>query len=332
MSTNYLIKLSKSLLLCLTLVGSGMALFVPTAQAVNVSVKNFRGTWNTWANYRAGDIVGYQNQSYIAQQANHAQTPTPASPVWYLLAAQGPQGPQGLPGAQGVQGVPGAQGAAGGPGSKGDTGATGPAGPQGPAGAPGATGPQGPVGATGPAGTGAPVHVIGESYQGGIIFYVDADGQHGLIAASADQSTGIRWFNGVYRMTGTTGDGIGAGAMNTAIIVATQMGDDQGGNFAAKVAADYSVQDDGVAACTAALRLSHPPVTETCYGDWYLPSKVELNLLFKVAGVVGGFANNFYWSSTEGSDLAAWVQDFSLGYLIGGAKYGTLAVRAVRAF
>jgi hypothetical protein len=44
MSTNYLFKLSKSLLLCLSLVGSGLALFMPTAQAINVSINNFRGT------------------------------------------------------------------------------------------------------------------------------------------------------------------------------------------------------------------------------------------------------------------------------------------------
>ena len=116
MSTNYSIKLLKSLLLALALVGSGIAFYMPTAQAVNITVSNFRGTWNATTNYRAGDVVGYQNQSYIAQQANHAQTPAPVSPVWSLLDAQGPQGLQGFPGEIGVQGVPGAQGAAGGPG------------------------------------------------------------------------------------------------------------------------------------------------------------------------------------------------------------------------
>jgi len=58
--------------------------------------------------------------------------------------------------------------------------------------------------------------------------------QHGLIAATADQSAGIQWYNGTYRYTGTTGDGLGAGAMNTAMIVATQMADNQTGNFCRK--------------------------------------------------------------------------------------------------
>jgi Protein of unknown function (DUF1566) len=198
----------------------------------------------------------------------------------------------------------------------------------------GATSPAGIQGIPGKNGTSAPVHIIGESYQGGIVFYVDADGQHGLIAARADQSVGILWFNGIFRITGTTGDGIGAGAMNTAIIVASQIGDNQSGNFAAKVAADYSVQDDGITACTVGLAFSQPPVSETCYGDWYLPSKVELNLLYnaKVAGVVGGFVVVNYWSSTEGGANDAWAQDFVNGYQAPFNKSNTYRMRAVRAF
>ncbi|MFH1050451.1 MAG: hypothetical protein V1779_05910 [bacterium] len=84
-------------------------------------------------------------------------------------------------------------------------------------------------------------HYIGESYGGGIVFWVDSSGQHGLIATTADQSTGIQWYNGTYRYTGSLGDGLNAGAMNTAMIVATQISDNQTGNFAAKVCADYSV-------------------------------------------------------------------------------------------
>lgn len=74
-------------------------------------------------------------------------------------------------------------------------------------------------------------HYIGESYDGGIVFFVDATGQHGLIAATSDQSTsaGMRWYAGSNTNTMARGDGIGAGARNTAIIIANQ-GNGEGTN------------------------------------------------------------------------------------------------------
>jgi hypothetical protein len=158
-------------------------------------------------------------------------------------------------------------------------------------------------------------HYIGESYGGGIVFYVYDNGQHGLISATADQNSAIKWYNGTYRTTGTSGDGLNAGAMNTAMIVATQMADDQNGNFAAKVCADYAVSVGGIT-----------------YGDWYLPSKSELNLLYLQKNVVGGFTGNYYWSSTESNSNSAWIQDFYGGAQIGEFKYWTDKVRAIRAF
>ncbi len=162
---------------------------------------------------------------------------------------------------------------------------------------------------------GATTLAIGQSYQGGIIFWLDATGQHGLIAATTDQSTGIQWYNGTYRFTGTTGDGLYAGVMNTAIIVATQMADNQTGNFAAKVCADYSVTVGGVT-----------------YGDWYLPSKYELMLLYQQKMVVGGFANALYWSSSEYYDLNAWIVGFDIGGQGNFPKSSSYSVRAIRAF
>lgn len=47
-----------------------------------------------------------------------------------------------------------------------------------------------------------------------------------------------------------------------------------------------------------------------------LPTKYELNLLYlqKVANVVGGFADEEYWSSTESEADGAWTQDFTTGH------------------
>lgn len=165
---------------------------------------------------------------------------------------------------------------------------------------------------------------IGDYFGGGVVFYVDPTGQHGLIASLSDQGF-IQWNNGVYKITGATGDGVGAGATNTSIIVAAQSNDTPGGNFAAKIAADFSVQEDGFTACTGS-------VGEVCYGDWYLPSKYELNLLYQLNYTVAGFADNSYWSSTEYNLEAAWGVVFPTGVLDGFVKEQERKVRAIRAF
>jgi hypothetical protein len=238
--------------------------------------------------------------------------------VPYALYAEQANVP-GLPGSTGTQGLTGPQGPTG---NDGAIGVTGPQGPTGNNGATGATGPQGPsgnngaVGATGQQGPsgGYPVHYISESYGGGIVFYVYDGGQHGLIAATTDQSTGIRWYGGSYTNTRARADGIGAGLKNTAIIIANQ-GPIDGNAFAATVCNEYSVT-----------------VGVVTYGDWYLPSKYELNLLYLQKGVVGGFANDLYWSSTEDNNTSAWAQVFNAGLQVSINKNFTYYVRAVRAF
>ena len=199
----------------------------------------------------------------------------------------------------------------------------GPAGPQGIqgpiglTGAVGATGAQGPIGLTGPVGAtgGYPVHTIGESYGGGVVFYVYDGGQHGLIAAIADQSTSAAWYNGNYTLTNAVRDGVGAGKFNTERIIANQ----GAVNYAAQLCANYQGGN---------------------YGDWYLPSIYELNLMYLNIGQgnalglgnVGGFAASYYWSSTEFDSNYAWYQIFGNGVQDFDYKGDTYYVRAVRAF
>jgi hypothetical protein len=172
----------------------------------------------------------------------------------------------------------------------------------------------GSVSSTGPSGSGSS-HYIGESYGGGIVFYVYDGGQHGLIAATADQSTGIRWWGGSYTITRSKADGVGAGLKNTAIVIANQ-GPVDGGAFAATVCNEYSVTVGG-----------------TTYGDWYLPSKHELNLLHSQKTVVGGFSPVNYWSSNEENNMNACIHNFGTGVQASYYKnYGLLYVRAIRAF
>ncbi len=159
-----------------------------------------------------------------------------------------------------------------------------------------------------------PQHFIGETYGGGIVFYVYDNGQHGLIAATADQSTGIRWYGGSNTNTRARADGVGAGLKNTSIIIANQ-GPVDGNAFAATVCNEYSVTVGGVT-----------------YGDWYLPSKYELNLLYMQKAVVDGFADGYYWSSSEYDADHAWYQLFFNGYQTTYTKSNIYYVRAVRAF
>ena len=161
---------------------------------------------------------------------------------------------------------------------------------------------------------GVTTHAIGDSFGGGIVFFVYDGGQHGLIAATADQSTRMRWYGGSYTNIRARADGIGAGLKNTAIIIANQ-GPVDGNAFAATVCNEYSVTVDGVT-----------------YGDWYLPSKHELNLLYIERAAVGGFITNYYWSSTEYGTLDAWLQIFNSGYQFYDNKNSPDGVRAVRAF
>jgi len=72
------------------------------------------------------------------------------------------------------------------------------------------------------------------------------------------------------------------------------------------------------------------------YSDWHLPTKDELNALYvnlKMVGV-GGFADKYYWSSSEISiNLSlAGLQGFSNGDQGTNEKYLPYYVRAIRAF
>lgn len=152
---------------------------------------------------------------------------------------------------------------------------------------------------------------VGDIYQGGIVFYVDVSGEHGLIAALFDQGGGmnVEWDNGTHSVTGAAGDGIGAGADNTSIII-----DKYGwGPYPAWI-------------CKS--------LTEGGYMDWYSPSKYELFLMYTNLhqNGLGGFHSNNYWCSTEASDNSAWEQNFNDGSQTSQSKSSRYFVRAVRAF
>jgi antitoxin component YwqK of YwqJK toxin-antitoxin module len=67
------------------------------------------------------------------------------------------------------------------------------------------------------------------------------------------------------------------------------------------------------------------------FSDWRLPTKEELNMMYLQKSTIGGFANYYYWSSTEVGNGNAWRQGFGNGQQYG-ASNGAGRVRAVRDF
>ena len=66
-------------------------------------------------------------------------------------------------------------------------------------------------------------------------------------------------------------------------------------------------------------------------GDgWRLPTRIELIVMYQNQDELGGFANDFFWSSTEFNNLEAWYQLFLNGFQNGLSKTNTNYVRAVR--
>lgn len=156
-----------------------------------------------------------------------------------------------------------------------------------------------------------PKFKVGQQYGGGIIFYVDKSGEHGLIASPADQGK-AEWGCQTTKIDGAEGIEIGTGLQNTIDIVAGCSVDD----IAAKLCYDLILNG---------------------YDDWFLPSKDELNQLFLQKDKVGGFASDVtapYWSSTEYEiHDAAWRQTFA-DYFEQTIydKYNVYNVRAIRKF
>ena len=180
---------------------------------------------------------------------------------------------------------------------------------------------------------------IGDTAEGGIIFYLDPSGCHGLVSALTDQQTGngATWYNpsctygreingfgnGPFVDTRTFETGLFGGKYNTWVINFLQ-----GGSTSA------------AAICSA--------YTGGSFNDWYLPSIEELNKMYLNIGNgnslglgnIGGFANRHYWSSTEiptyidnHYNHSAFSQEFGYGSQTNFNKSnGYLYVRAIRAF
>ena len=137
---------------------------------------------------------------------------------------------------------------------------------------------------------------IGDYYQGGIIFYIDETGNHGLIVSTSDLGEAPWGCPGVL-IDGTQWE-LGTGATNTKTILrkCSQVG------TAADIVADLVVMD------TVSGNKNNKGDGKK-YQDWYLPSIDELYTLLIMVHestdpvLVNLFPTGGYWTSVEGPEF-----------------------------
>jgi len=240
----------------------------------------------------------------------------------------GANGTNGAPGIKGDTGVAGTNGDTGAAGAKGDTSAAGAKGDTGAAGAKGDTGAAGASGALtnsqiknicGVNGTTA-CAVGQQGPGGGVVFMTPSTlgNTTGLFYEAAPSTWSSpsgdpmsAWCNNTSTLLGVA-TAAGTGAMDGANKTAVMLGVCTSG--AANLADEYTVTVNGVV-----------------YGDWFLPSKGELNQMYVNKTAIGGGSGD-YWSSSEADAGVAWYQYFGYGFQDFTSKSSTYYVRPVRAF
>ncbi len=132
---------------------------------------------------------------------------------------------------------------------------------------------------------------------GGYVFHDKgfvSDGWRFLEAAQADYDEKLSWSNGVaYIETGATRTAVGTGQENTLSILEAQGSGTYGAFICYELVAGSK-------------------------SDWFLPSKDELNEMYKNLRLndLGGFVDYYYWSSSQvpaSGGAVAYYQSFSHG-------------------
>lgn len=173
-------------------------------------------------------------------------------------------------------------------------------------------------------------YAIGETGPaGGLVFYDKGYYSYGWRYLEAAPSDLGSYVFGFYRATDTsdylgtgTGLGIGSGRTNTEMLVESMGGEAYSNynkdgvrttDYAAKKCLDYEAGG---------------------HDDWFLPSKDELNLMRQnlYLNNLGGFSDDYCWSSSESVADYAWCQGFNDGGQYDGSRGYGGRVRPVRAF
>lgn len=165
---------------------------------------------------------------------------------------------------------------------------------------------------------------IGDFYQGGIVFYIDATGKHGLVCPIVDTNPVLPevhggWgCNGSGDLAGADGTAIGTGAQNTLDILA-------------------ACPTVGIAADMCA------KLSLNGYSDWFLPSLDELGEMKKNKDIINAYAlahggtaftTAYYYSSSEKDGFFVYahgIYAYNANFLVGKANLN-YPFRAIRAF
>lgn len=152
------------------------------------------------------------------------------------------------------------------------------------------------------------------------LFFVNSNGTHGLVVNKQFVGLNKTWDGGLsgdygFFQVNAIANGIGAGAMNTSLIVGVQSAYAASAgvplsNMAAQYCLSISVKADGVTPCGQT-----GSAEEMCYSDYYLPSVYELNQMYLQNATLKIWQPGdpaFLWSSTEDGVSNAYRIDFSV--------------------
>ena len=237
--------------------------------------------------------------------------------------------------AKGEAGATGTNGTNGAAGAKGDTGATGAAGAKGDTGAAGAKGDTGAAGATGALTNSQTKNICGvngttacavglKGPGGGIVF---------MTPSTLGNTSGLFYEAAPSTWNNPSGDpyDVWCSTTNAVLGVASELTGTGAMDGAAKTTVMLGVCTTGVALGVDAYTAT---VGGVVYGDWFLPSKGELNQMYVNRVAIGGFSDGDYWSSSESDATNPWGQDFRTGvqFSSGRNKVNPGFMRPVRAF
>ena len=157
---------------------------------------------------------------------------------------------------------------------------------------------------------------IGDMAEGGIVFFLDESGEHGLVVAIEAIVGHYEWGCDETSISGADGLAIGTGYQNTIDILNQDCQTENGGITAAQAALDFVIEG---------------------YLDWYLPSKDELQEVYNLIGDGNSQENietfsDWFWSSSEYDNTHSWSINFDEGASNNFGKNVNYSVCVIRNF